>query len=102
MLPTEDAIAVGEQLQGRFGLLVVGSQQAEMPLALVGEDAQRPQIDPGIGQRPQDAAQDARFVGRDDVELGLGSDIMHGRGLLRRAIISKRKGNIKPGRGFRK
>jgi hypothetical protein len=83
-----DFIAQGTE--GSLGFFIIGSQDQKMPLILAGIGIECPEVDPGVGQGPQDPAQDAGLVGGQHMEFGFNGNIMHFEfSFFRRNIIPK-------------
>ena len=80
-----DLVAQGPQ--GRLRLLGVRGDEVEVPLVVFGIDIEGPDVDPGVGERAQDAPEYAGLVGGRDGQFGVFAQVCHGGSPNRRRII---------------
>jgi hypothetical protein len=73
-----------------LGFFIVGRQEQKMSFILAGIGVEGSKVDSGVGQSPQDPAQDSGLIRGQDVEFGFNRHIMHfAFSFLRQAIIPK-------------
>jgi len=68
---------IAEGTECGFRLFIIGRQEQKMALRIAGVGIEGPQVDPGVGQSPEDPSQDAGLVRRQDVEFCFNGNIMH-------------------------